>query len=177
MNTVIKEAVWIWIICGIIDNMKKTKNTIYEYLEGRFNYCQNILWEDVIYKIDNEFKNFSYKLLVEKRQAPTFVLHNSYLPGSLNPIFERVNNEMNTKVLHIYTSFGSNSPTFGKHKDSMDVLIIQSIGQIKYKIDDDNTMNSDIITLNSGDGIIIKKGVYHTPIIEEPRVTLSFSWE
>ena len=168
---------WIWIICGIIDSMKKTKNTIYEYLEGRFNYCQNILWEDVIYKIDNEFKNFSYKLLVEKRQAPTFVLHNSYLPGYLNPIFERVNNEMNTKVLHIYTSFGSNSPTFGRHKDSMDVLIIQSIGQIKYKIDDDNTMNSDIITLNSGDGIIIKKGVYHTPIIEEPRVTLSFSWE
>ena len=26
----------------------------YEYLKGRFNYCQNILWEDVIYKIDNE---------------------------------------------------------------------------------------------------------------------------
>ena len=157
--------------------MRKTENIIYEYLEGRFSYCQNILWEDVIYKIDNEFKNFSYKLLVEKRQAPTFVLHNSYLPGSLKPIFERVNNEMNTKVLHVYTSFGSNSPTFGRHKDSMDVLIIQSIGQIKYKIDDDNTMHSDMVTLKSGDGIIIKKGVYHTPIIEEPRVTLSFSWE
>ena len=151
--------------------MRKTENIIYEYLEGRFSYCQNILWEDVIYKIDNEFKSSSYKLLVERTQAPTFVLHNSYLPGSLKPVFERVNNEMNTKVLHVYTSFGSNSPTFGRHKDSMDVLIIQSIGQIKYKID------NDTVTLNPGDGVIIKRGIYHTPIIEEPRVTLSFSWQ
>ena len=143
----------------------------YEYLKGRFNYCQNILWEDVIYKIDNEFKSSSYKLLVERTQAPTFVLHNSYLPGSLKSIFERVNNEMNTKVLHVYTSLGSNSPTFGRHKDSMDVLIIQSIGQIKYKID------NDMVSLNPGDGVIIKRGIYHTPIIEEPRVTLSFSWQ
>tara|TARA_B100001564_G_C20212924_1_gene478110 strand:- start:84 stop:536 length:453 start_codon:yes stop_codon:yes gene_type:complete len=148
----------------------------YEYLEGKFNYCQNVLWKDVIYKIDNEFTNSSYKLLVEKTQAPTFVLHNSHLPGSLRPIFEKVNEEMNTKVLHIYTSFGSNSPTFGRHKDSVDVLIIQSIGQIKYKIDND-TMNFDIVSLNPGDGLIIKRGIYHTPIIEEPRVTLSFSWQ
>ena len=147
----------------------------YEYLKGRFNYCQNILWEDVIYKIDNEFKSSSYKLLVERTQAPTFVLHNSYLPGSLKPIFERVNNEMNTKVLHVYTSFGSNSPTFGRHSDDVDVLIIQSIGSVKYKIDNDYKQ-SDIITLYPGDGIIIKRGVYHTPIIKEPRVTLSFSW-
>ena len=147
----------------------------YEYLKGRFNYCQNILWEDVIYKIDNEFKSSSYKLLVERTQAPTFVLHNSYLPGSLKPIFERVNNEMNTKVLHVYTSLGENSPTFGRHSDDVDVLIIQSIGSVKYKIDNDYKQ-SDIITLYPGDGIIIKRGVYHTPIIKEPRVTLSFSW-
>ena len=77
---------------------------------------------------------------------------------------------MNTKVLHVYTSLGSNSLTFGKHRDDTDVLIIQSIGQIEYEIED------DIITLNPGDGIIIKEGVYHTPIVKEPRVTLSFSW-
>ena len=50
----------------------------------------------------------------------------------------------------------------------MDVLIIQSIGQIKYKID-----NDDGIIKSDGDGVIIKRGIYHTPIIEEPRVTLS----
>ena len=46
---------------------------------------------------------------------------------------------------------------------------------IKYKIDN-NTTESDTVTLNPGDGLIIKEGVYHTPIIKEPRVTLSFSW-
>ena len=112
---------------------------------------------------------------MEEGQAPTFVLHNSYLPGTLTQVFDRVNHEMRTKVLHVYTSLGGNSPTFGRHKDEMDVLIIQSIGQIKYKIDNDTT-ESDTVTLNPGDGLIIKEGVYHTPIIKEPRVTLSFSW-
>ena len=83
--------------------------------------------------------------------------------------------DMKTKVLHVYTSLGGNSPTFGRHNDGMDVLIIQSIGSIQYKIDND-TRQSDTVTLNPGDGIIIRRGVYHTPIIKEPRVTLSFSW-
>ncbi len=137
----------------------------------KFDYCKSILWSDVIDKIDNEFKDLSYKLLVEPTRAPTFVLHNSYFPRTLGEVFNRVNKEMNTKVLHVYTSLGSNSPTFGKHNDDTDVLIIQAIGQIKYEIE------GDIITLNPGEGIIIKEGVYHTPIIIEPRVTLSFSWE
>ena len=147
----------------------------YEYLKGKFNYCQNVSWADVIDKIDDEFKNASYKLLVEKRQAPTFVLHNFYLPGTLRQVFDRVNEEMKTKVLHVYTSLGGNSPTFGRHNDGMDVLIILSIGSIQYKIDND-TRQFDTVTLNPGDGIIIRRGVYHTPIIKEPRVTLSFSW-
>ena len=30
--------------------------------------------------------------------------------------------------------------------------------------------------LNPGDGLIIPEGVYHNPIVLEPRITLSFSW-
>tara|TARA_B100000686_G_C16621377_1_gene879416 strand:+ start:120 stop:581 length:462 start_codon:yes stop_codon:yes gene_type:complete len=147
----------------------------YEYLEDKFNYCQDVSWEDVISKIDHEFKNRSYNFLIEKRQAPTFVLHNFYLPGTLKTSFERVNEEMKTKVLHVYASLGSNSPTFGRHMDPMDVLLIQAIGNVSYKLDN-NTTESTTVNLSPGDGIIIKKGVYHTPIIKEPRVTLSFSW-
>ena len=147
----------------------------YEYLKDRFNYCQNVSWTDVIDKIDNEFKNLSYKLMVEERQAPTFVLRNLYLPGTLRQVFNKVNEDMKTKILHVYTSLGGNSPTFGRQKVTMDVLIIQSIGSVKYRIDN-NSIESDIVTLNPGDGIIIREGVYHTPIIQQPRVTLSFSW-
>ena len=147
----------------------------YEYLKDRFNYCQNVSWTDVIDKIDNEFKNLSYKLMVEERQAPTFVLRNLYLPGTLRQVFNKVNEDMKTKILHVYTSLGGNSPTFGRHIDTMDVLIIQSIGSVKYRIDN-NSIESDIVTFNPGDGIIIREGVYHTPIIQQPRVTLSISW-
>ena len=136
----------------------------------QFSYCRDILWSDVIDKIDNEFKDSSYKLLIEPTKAPTFVLHNSYFPGTLGKVFNRVNEEMNTKVLHVYTSLGSNSLTFGRHNDDTDVLIIQAIGQMEYEIE------GNIIILNPGEGIIIKEGVYHTPIVKEPRVTLSFSW-
>ena len=147
----------------------------YQHLKGKFNYCQDVSWDDVIDKIDNEYKNLSYKVMVEERRAPTFVLHNFYLPGTLGQVFNKVNEDMKTKILHVYASLGQNSPTFGRHKDIMDVLLIQSIGSVKYRIDNDSS-EFDTLTLNPGDGVIIREGVYHTPIIEEPRVTLSFSW-
>ena len=53
----------------------------------------------------------------------------------------------------------------------MNVLIVQSIGVISYKFD-----SGAVCTLNPGDSIFIPKGVYHDPIIEGPRATLSFSW-
>ena len=39
-----------------------------------------------------------------------------------------------------------------------------------YKID-----GIDPIEFNPGDGILIPAGVYHTPYVLEPRITLSFS--
>ena len=99
----------------------------------KFDYCKEVQWSDVIDKIDHEFKGLTYKVLVEDTKAPTFILHdNSYFPKTLGEAFNRVNKEMNTKVLHIYTSLGSNSQTFGKHKDKTDVLIIQAIGPVSY---------------------------------------------
>ena len=53
----------------------------------------------------------------------------------------------------------------------MDVLIVQAIGSVCYSFDD-----GKIFRLNPGDSIFIPKGVYHNPIVLEPRVTLSFSW-
>ena len=49
------------------------------------------------------------------------------------------------------------------------VLIVQSIGSVQYRI------NGEIYTLNPGDSLYIPSGVYHEPIVSEPRVTFSFS--
>ena len=72
--------------------------------------------------------------------------------------------------MHLYMSLCGDSSTFGRHNDTDDVLIVQSIGVMHYTFDDGNT-----ITLEPGDGLFIEKEVYHTPIVPGPRVTLSFS--
>ena len=79
-------------------------------------------------------------------------------------------------MVHVYTSFGGGSQTFGRHDDEVNVLIAQSIGRVGYRIDN-NKGDFEDVYLDPGDGIIIKKGVFHAPIIGEPRVTLSFSWD
>lgn len=143
-----------------------------KYTKNHFNIATKLTWDDVIEKINNEFKNKTHKFVVERFDIPpTFVLHNNFLPKTIKYVFDEVNSKMNTKVLHIYTSFGQDSATFRRHKDQENVLIVQSIGSVCYLFDDDQKY-----TLNPGDSIFIPKYIYHDPIVLSPRVTLSFSW-
>jgi len=96
----------------------------------------------------------------------SFVCHNDYLPGSLKPAYQEVGME----EMHIYISFSDNAETFGRHNDEDDVLIVQSIGKMAYRFD-----NGKTCVLSPGDSLFIPAGVYHHPIVHEPRVTLSFS--
>tara|TARA_Y100001963_G_C6394327_1_gene271213 strand:- start:13 stop:456 length:444 start_codon:yes stop_codon:yes gene_type:complete len=144
-----------------------------EYLPRKFNYCKNISWDLIVDKIAHEFNNKTSKFVVDKESLnpPTFVLHNNYLPGKLQTVYDKVRRKWKTKVMHIYTSLGANSVTFGRHCDEEDVLLVQSVGRMNYYVD-----GIGAIEFNTGDGIIIPAGVYHTPYVLEPRITLSFSW-
>ncbi len=150
---------------------------MFKLLKNEFDYCKDINWKDVIDKIDYECRNRSTcKIMYNNFTAPTFILENdSYLPRSILKVSNKVHEKMQTKKCHVYTSLGEDSPTFGRHCDPVNVLLVQSIGSISYMIDDN--YNSEIVNLNPGDGIIIKKGIFHAPIIKESRVTLSFSWD
>jgi len=141
-----------------------------ELLSNKYDYCKDITWKDIIKKIENEFQNCSLKFLVSREHAPSFVLHNRYLPGSIQRAYDKVKEFEGIDEMHIYTSLGGGSPTFGKHKDDVDVLIIQSVGRMAYVIEDKEYL------LNPGDGLVIPCGVYHSPLVIEPRITLSFSW-
>ena len=160
-----------------------------EYLKQKFNFCKDIPWDIVIDKIAYEYENKTQKVVTDQggKLPPTFVLHAHYLPGKLQKIYDRVNKKWRTHftsirnsvptlwqkeslVMHVYTSLGANSVTFGRHCDEDPVLIIQSVGKMIYKID-----GIDPIEFNPGDGILIPAGVYHTPYVLEPRITLSFS--
>lgn len=154
----------------------------YIFTQDHFQLCKNITWEDVILKIDMDtslLRNFQNRIIMKKISnhfeamiAPTMILHSDFYPNSINLAYEEVKKEKDITVLHVYTSFGKSAITMGRHNDDDDVLIVQSIGKMKYLFDD----NSSVV-MNPGDSLYIPKGMYHNPIVIEPRVTLSFSWE
>ena len=146
-----------------------------EYKDS-FPICTKVEWSDVVEKIDNEFKEKTYKHLFEEGCPPTFVLHNSFLPGTLKDAFEEVNKKCGVTETHVYASMGNNSPTFGSHLDDMDVLIVQAIGALQYDFAEEGGNMTSVI-LNPGDGLFIPKHEVHCPIVRSPRVTLSFSWD
>ena len=144
---------------------------MYRHSKDKFKKCKDVTWDDVIEKLSYEFSVGSHKFLVESNSIPpSFVMHTNKFPGTLFDAFEELRVKENVIDMHVYMSLGSNSSAFGRHNDPDNVLIVQAIGEIQYAFDDGN-----VITLNPGDSLLIKKGVYHTPIVSGPRVTLSCS--
>jgi len=148
------------------------------FTESKYPIAKDISWDDVIEKISKESSemiilwNESEKpCFSSSPYPPTFFLRNDYYPGTIGDTFEAVSKDSGVKVMHMYTSFGSNSMTFGRHYDPVDVLLVQAKGSTTYQCDDDT------YTLNPGDSLFIPKESYHNPIVSGPRVTLSFSWE
>lgn len=171
-----------------LDKLKLTKN--------HYPFVESIEWDDVMEKASNEFStdpfsgvviwndleihlknnpskenNFRKTIYRHFTNPPTFLLNNNYYPGSLGTVFEKISEEQKVKVMHVYFSFGKDNITFGNHYDDLNVLIVQAKGRVKYNC------SNVVYTLNPGDSLYIPKETYHDPIITEPRITLSFSWE
>lgn len=157
--------------CVLVYLFRSKQEVIFEtrdkkviFTKGRFKRVKEVSWKDVKLKMTDEIKqNSGYHI---KDDTQSFVCHNKYVPGTLEPAYK----EVNMDVMHIYISFSDKAETFGRHNDTEDVLIVQSIGKMSYMFD-----NGKICTLHPGDSVFIPEGVFHTPIVSEPRVTLSFS--
>lgn len=134
------------------------------FTKGHFKKVKEVYWKDVKLKMTDEIKQNSGYHIDDDTQS--FVCHNKYVPGTIEPAYK----EVNMDVMHMYISFSGEAKTFGRHNDTEDVLIVQSIGKMSYMFD-----NGKICTLHPGDSLFIPEGVFHTPIVSEPRVTLSFS--
>lgn len=144
----------------------------FEFLHNHFPQCTNLTWSEIDSQIQRELKNESCRVLGEGSKLTYLLLDQNSYPPSLSKIHQMMKNERGLKTLHVYTSKVSDGKTFGNHNDTVDVLIVQSIGNMMYNVE-----GKDLIILKPGDGMIIPKGMYHDPIPIEPRVTLSFSWE
>ena len=102
---------------------------------------------------------------------PSFVCRlNDNLPTTLQEAYDEVTGDGRWSTMHIYSSFSYKGDTFGRHKDTCDVLIVQSKGSMMYRFD-----NNRICILKPGDSLLMPVGIYHDPTVIEPRITLSFS--
>ena len=103
-------------------DLEKGKNLVIEYTKNHFEVVKSVDWSDVIDKIGFEFKNETVNFVAkDPKTPPTFALHSNYYPGSILKAFDEVKAELGVAEMHIYTSFGNNSSTYGRHKDTMNV--------------------------------------------------------
>jgi hypothetical protein len=109
------------------------------------------------------------KLMVVRGEIPTIVCESSYVPNTFLPVCQKVQKDWGMTEFHTYVSMSKKTSTFGRHNDTMDVLIVQAMGKVTYRFDD------AIIKLRPGDAVFIPEGEYHDPIVHGPRITLSFS--
>lgn len=150
-------------------NFKPTSD--YEVYRGNFSFCTGLSWEEVDRQIEYE-KELGVIEALGKEENPTYLCthQKTYPPG----FFSRgllMNKYHNVSFMHVYINKDPTSKTFGNHFDDVNVLIVQAIGRMKYGVND-----TDIVTLEPGDGILIPKYMMHEPMPFEPRVTFSFSW-
>lgn len=140
------------------------------FTKKHFNTVKNISWADMVTKISQEYQDKNYKIISEDSEStPTIVCHSNFYPETILSAYNEVKESFDVLDLHTYTSFSKDSLTFGRHKDTMDVLIVQAVGLVEYFFDDGSNYK-----LEPGDSIYIPKGIYHEPKIFGPRITLSF---
>lgn len=94
--------------------------------------------------------------------------------GQFRKTFDFMKKQFGVKDAHIYANWVMDGHHYGRHKDTMDVIIVQMWNKVAYTVESESRHSS--FTLSPGDALYIKAGVYHTPIVLGERATMSFSW-
>ena len=78
---------------------------------------------------------------------------------------------------HIYANWRQDGHHYGRHKDEMDVIIVQMWNEVAYCVESPyGEKKHHSYTLQPGDAIYIRNGTWHTPVVFGERATMSFSW-
>lgn len=143
-----------------------------KYERNAFPLAKEVQWADVIESINIDFQMGCKEAKYSETHAPTFVLFNGVFPGTIGPAVKEVQEKAGGTAMHTFLSLGKGAPTYGDHKDTMDVLLVQAIGTTGYRIN-----QGDTFWLEPGDALWIPAGVWHDPQIIGPRVTMSFDFD
>lgn len=95
------------------------------------------------------------------------VMHDIFIPNAPLP------KQYNSQITNIaFVGFGVGSGSYPNHKDTMDVFLIQMLGEIDITISE-----TDTHTMKQGDAVWIPRGTYHQIHTKGSRVTFSFGVE
>tara|TARA_B100000131_G_C17756264_1_gene467243 strand:- start:76 stop:576 length:501 start_codon:yes stop_codon:yes gene_type:complete len=148
---------------------------MYELTKNRFEKCKKVTWDDVIDKMDHDLREDHCRIVGEGdgKFPSLFTFSNNYFPGTLYPALEEVDlQESSINSMHVYASFTRGAPTYGRHNDDTDVIIVQARGNMTYGFDDGRYAH-----LEPGDSLFIPAYTYHNPICNKgPRISLSFGY-
>lgn len=83
----------------------------------------------------------------------------------------------NTITNQAYCSFENINGSFGIHKDKMDVLYLQVLGNVEWSIFDNNNLKLQSEILTPGDLVYVPRHIYHSSNPLGPRVGFSHGIE
>ena len=146
----------------------------HELIKNRFEKCKGVTWDDVIDKMDHDLNIDHCRIVGEGNGTfpSLFTFSNNYFPGTLYTALEEVDLQESVTSMHVYASFTRGAPTYGRHNDDTDVIIVQARGKMTYGFDDGSYAH-----LEPGDSLFIPAYTYHNPICNKgPRISLSFGY-
>ena len=152
----------------------KTSNPLYEFFPNLLDVSE-ITWADVVDKVDYDVCQGTWGYTndcTDDVMMPTIVCEGYYLPESMAKVADEMYDLHDIDRCHLYVSFARQTQTYGRHNDTMDVVIVGAIGTVSYAFDD-----GEVVTVQPGDALFIPAGVYHDPASHTHRATLSFSRE
>jgi len=140
-------------------------------------------WNEVLKEFDREYKihlSTDYKDICKFQERFGFVLHEFH---AIPIIFEfmkaigashKFRGRQHFTAL-AYISLSSESATYGRHKDTMDVWCWQMLGHTLWKVEGKKRNFEKV--LEPGELIYIPRGMWHETKPMTPRVGLSFGSE
>ena len=101
----------------------------------KYEYPTKITWEDVIDKLDKEIqmgKDLIDGLDVAYRMRDTYYLSSGYRPKTFQQAYDEVLSDCPLRInsynkMDVYISFTGGAESFGKHKDTDDVMIVHCL--------------------------------------------------
>jgi len=152
-------------------------------------------WEDALRVVDthpqdmldwNRDKNrLGLKMMHERGMAPRFAkdIVKEIKDFFVDPAPKKFNDEYDkghpnaTNIA--FVGIGKESGSYPRHKDTMDVFIVQVIGEIKFTIGytEEPSDADETRILRPGDSVYIPRGTWHHIQPSVSRVTFSFGFE